>query len=451
MPEAPKPICFMIMPFGTKPTGVDDSSLPARINFDELWDKALEPAITKLGYLAVRADQDMGALIIQEMLERLTLADLVLADLTIPNGNVYYEVGVRHAAKQMGCVLTAADWARPLFDLNQMRQLRYPLSSEVVSELQAVAIRQVLEAGVPALAQADSPVFSLPGYPAVDLSRTLAFKSFVDELSAFQAEVRAVRHAARGERAGRVRALLEAVMGQERKRLEPMLPAVAVELLFLIRDYLGWKDTVEFVGRLPDDIRKTPVIREQYCLALSNSGEPLEAIGALEELVQLSGDSSERQGLLGGRYKRLYNQGPDPVDRKRYLQKAIQHYEQGMFLDLNDYYPSCNLPRLLRERGRQGDLERAQAVAQVVVAACERARRLQISDEWLNPTLLGAGFDAGDVVKARELLDLVEEEGPAAWKLDTTIADLERSAAQAQDEKTRQDLLEIIAKLRALL
>ena len=86
-----------------------------------------------------------------------------------------------------------------------------------------------------------------------------------------------------------------------------------------------------------------------------------------------------------------------------------------------------------------------------MVAACERARRLQISDEWLNPTLLGAGFDAGDVVKARELLDLVEEEGPAAWKLDTTIADLERSVAQAQDEKTRQDLREIIAKLRALL
>ena len=451
MPDAPKPICFMIMPFGTKPTGVDDSAIPARINFDELWYKALEPAITNLGYVAARADQDMGALIIQEMLERLTLADLVLADLTIPNGNVYYEVGVRHAAKQTGCVLTAAAWTRPLFDLSQMRQLRYPLSSEVVSDEQALAIRKVLEAGVPALAQSASPVFSLPGYPAVDPARTLAFKSFVEQLSAFQAEVRAARQAPRRERAGRVRALVEAVMGQEAQSRAPMLPAVAIELLLLVRDYLGWKDTVALVDRLPEGIRKLPVIREQYCLALSNTGEPLEAIGALEELVQLSGDSSERQGLLGGRYKRLYAQEQDPADRRRYLQKAIEHYEQGMFLDLNDYYPSCNLPRLLRERGRPGDLERAQAAAQVVVAACERARRLQNSDECLNPTLLGAAFDAGDVTKARELLALVEEEGPAAWKLDTTIADLERSTAQVQDQETRQALQQIIAALRVLL
>jgi hypothetical protein len=48
----------------------------------------------------VRADQDTGALIITQMVERLYFADLVLADMTIPNGNVYYEVGVRHAAKK---------------------------------------------------------------------------------------------------------------------------------------------------------------------------------------------------------------------------------------------------------------------------------------------------------------------------------------------------------------
>jgi hypothetical protein len=30
--------------------------------------------------------------------------------MTIPNGNVYYEVAVRHAARKQGCVLLAADW-----------------------------------------------------------------------------------------------------------------------------------------------------------------------------------------------------------------------------------------------------------------------------------------------------------------------------------------------------
>ncbi len=75
----------------------------------------------------MRADQDTGALIINQMLERLYFADLVLADMTIPNGNVYYEVGIRHAAKKTGCVLLAADWSKQLFDVAQMRTVRYPM------------------------------------------------------------------------------------------------------------------------------------------------------------------------------------------------------------------------------------------------------------------------------------------------------------------------------------
>ncbi|MER8777017.1 hypothetical protein [Mesorhizobium sp. M0977] len=35
----------------------------------------------------MQADQDVGILIITQMLERLYFAELVLADMTIPNGN----------------------------------------------------------------------------------------------------------------------------------------------------------------------------------------------------------------------------------------------------------------------------------------------------------------------------------------------------------------------------
>jgi hypothetical protein len=49
--------------------------------------------IKDVGYDPVRADQDVGALIITQMIERLYFADLVLAEMAIPNGNVYYEVG----------------------------------------------------------------------------------------------------------------------------------------------------------------------------------------------------------------------------------------------------------------------------------------------------------------------------------------------------------------------
>jgi hypothetical protein len=36
----PKPICFMIMPYGTKPTQADPSVGVANIDFNALWERA---------------------------------------------------------------------------------------------------------------------------------------------------------------------------------------------------------------------------------------------------------------------------------------------------------------------------------------------------------------------------------------------------------------------------
>ena len=78
-----KPICFMVMPFGKKPTNNNDPKAPGEINFDALWDRALRPMIEELGYEPIRADQDVGSLIVQEMIERLAYSDLVIAEMTI--------------------------------------------------------------------------------------------------------------------------------------------------------------------------------------------------------------------------------------------------------------------------------------------------------------------------------------------------------------------------------
>ncbi len=142
------------------------SNAPGEIDFNALWDRAFAPTIQALGYEPVRADQDTGALIITQMIERLYFADLVLADMTIPNGNVYYEVGVRHAAKDKGCVLLAADWSKPLFDVAQMRTIRYPLKEGTIEDATAQAVSDAIKASIDALSRGDSPVFqSIKGYP----------------------------------------------------------------------------------------------------------------------------------------------------------------------------------------------------------------------------------------------------------------------------------------------
>ncbi|HEY5891908.1 MAG TPA: TRAFs-binding domain-containing protein [Chthoniobacterales bacterium] len=438
----------MVMPFGTKETRAKASSAPVKINFDSLWEKALYPGLYDAGYQPVRADQELGALIIKEMLERLYFSDLVLADLTIPNGNVYYEIGIRHAARDRGCVLISADWAEPLFDLDQMRQIRYPLPEEDVSDATASSIRGILKQNVKKMAEGLGPMHqTLQGYPdKVDPSHASTVKDFLEQLSEFQAATRAVRHAPAENR----KALALALRDRTDDPDTPMVPSVALELLYLLRDYADGADTLGYIDRLPDSLRMLPVVREQRCLVQSMAGDHLDAIGALEELVRATGDSAERQGLIGGRYRRLY-QAADGVDKRRYLNQAIDHYARGMMLDLNNYFPSSNLPRLYRARGQSGDDDRARTAATIALAACERAKAQGSDDEWLRPTLLGMAFDAGDVNAASELRDQVLTESPARWKLKATLETIQISIAQTKDEAARNALQAIADDLNSLV
>jgi hypothetical protein len=440
-------VAFMVMPFGRKATGKPVESAPETVDFDELWHQVHKPVLIELGYQAVRADCDVGAFIVEEMIQRLAVADLVIADISLGNANVYYEVGVRHAAQERGCVLVAADWAEPVFDLRQMRRLQYPLSDGAISQDAALTARQVLLAALGPLAEGRSPVFAaVPGYPgAIDPAKVPAFQDMADTLWSFDAEVGAIRASSGGDRVRRTRQLL-ASYGDK-----PVIREAAVlELLRLVRDNLGWPDVAAYIDKLSDRLRRHPLVLEQRLLAQAKQGDPLGAVGALRELIKRLGPTPERQGLLGGRYKELMGQSQDKASRERYLELAIEAYEQGMILDLNDYYPASNLPRLYRLRGRPGDERKAVEAATITVAASQRSITLGMDDPWARQTLLGAAFDTGDVAGAARLLPAIRQDGAASWQLETTLKDLEVSLKLQRDPEVRTGLSDVLASLRDL-
>lgn len=439
----------MIMPYGRKGTQVEPSSeLPGEIDFNALWDKAFAPTIESLRYKPVRADQDMGALIITQMVERLYFADLVLADMTIPNANVYYEVGVRHAAKRTGCVLLAADWSKQLFDVAQMRTIRYPLKEGNVEDATAKAVSEAIKGPINALSRGDSPVFaSIKGYPSnPDPAAASTMKDVMAQTAALQGKIRAVRATPKGDRMAAAQALAQqSIDGRT-------APSDAIALIRLVKDCIDnkqdWAWLADFVKTLPTDIANIYEVRETFAFALANSGNVTEAIGKLEELLTLAGPSAERLGLLGGRYKRLFGDARDE-DKADLLDSAIDAYRRGMELDLNQYYCSSNLPRLYRQRKLNDDEVRADIAAKVVLAACERAEKLGLADEWLKQTLLGAAFDAHDFDKAEKLAAEIRSKPGERWKLKSTISDLELSTNQAEDKSTRDRLTAILEPLRA--
>lgn len=424
-----KPVCFVISPYGIKPTfAPTGSGAPAEIDFDKLWEDALRPALEKLDYEPIRADFDLGAMIIQEMIERLAISDLVIAEVSTPNANVYYEIGIRHAARDRGCVLVSADWAKPNFDIDQMRQIRYPLPARDVDPATAEKIQQILCEDIPKMASGRSPFHTaLPKFPDIEPRDAAVFKGRLEQLGQFQARVRKIRNDTDKERAKREVETLRAEL-----RGKQLQPGVALELMYLVRDVAGFGALLEFVDEeLSEELRGKALIKEQRALAQSmHTKDHRAAIADLQQLIEEYGPSAERYGLIGGRYKRIFEEAEksgDKRSRDQSLNQAIDYYERGMYCDLNQYFSACNLPNLYRSRNRKGDEDKAIAAAIVTEKACERARRMSSKDEWLKQTLLCAAFAAGDADAARELLEEIKLEGPREWNLKSTLPVLERS------------------------
>lgn len=433
-------ICFMVMPFGVKETHATTPDAPVRVDFDRVWNLLWKPLIIKLKYEPVRADADLCASLVREMIERLALSDLVLADVTLQNANVFYEVGVRHAAAEKGCVLVAADWSRQPFDTQSMRHAAFRLAGEAMTDAEAHDNVASLLPRVSQLAGSKTPCYELEGFPRLPMERTVAFRDALKRMNAWNGRVTALRELpAVPERAAGVHALVEEFQLSEEESL-----TVAFELLKLVRDTLDWTAMVAFFNQLPSSLKEVDAFREQYALAQANSGDIQDAIVALTQLIRSSGSTPEREGLLGGRYKRLWRKERNTNERAAgsYLDLAIKHYEIGRELDLNEYYCASNLPLLLKARGEAGDAETAVRVSTCVVAACERAINRGSRDDFLHPTLLVAAFHAGDLAKAKELAVLVKKR-PTLWIQKTTVDDLTDIVVQT-DPPLRDELAAIL-------
>jgi tetratricopeptide (TPR) repeat protein len=440
-----KKVAFVAMPFGIKPTGLLPDKGPAEVDFDALWDKAILPALSELKYLPIRADNQTGSVIIKDMLEQLVHADLVLADISIPNGNVYYEAGIRHAARETGCILIGADWAKPLFDLDQITQLRYPGPAAEPTDECYQKIRAVLVTGIPALCESKGPVFELTKIGAGQKRDARRLKEIFSEIFEFQNKLATARLRAADNEKAELRTLL-------RDDLLAQLPGYALrDLVPVVRDHLHWSELVNLIDALPEKVRHDdPYFNEQKAHALSKLGRFHEAVALIETIINTHGQTPERLGTLGGRYRELARNEANREKKRRYLGRAIDAYRQGMQLDLNQYYCAHKLLVALIERGRSTDKQEAKKCANAVRAAAERAVSLHSDDEWIESTLAALAFFERDVAEAQRRIDTILDHGWSNWKLVSLSLDLESLLSGVEDDE-KTSLEEILEELQASL
>lgn len=429
-PGGRPPLCFVVMPFGTKPDAEGRS-----VDFNAVYDVLLAPAIREAGLEPLRADQEVvGGLVHKPMFERLILADYAVADLTTANANVFYELGVRHAARPYSTVLVSADVKRAPFDVAPDRMLPYALD-DTGGLADPAGDGAALVAALQAARESttDSPVFQLIDdlpTPQIDRLKTDLFR----EEAAYSVKVKQRLADARDkgkDSAGALRAVQ-----RELGPLTDVEAGVLVDLLLSYRAAKAWRDMIAIVDAMPVVVARTVLVREQLGFALNRAGRSEDAARVLEQVIEDHGPSSETYGLLGRVHKDRWEaeRGESVLTAGGHLDAAIDAYRSGFEADWRDAYPGINAVTLMEIRD-PGDGEQ-RALLPVVRYANRRRIDGRGADYWDHATRLELGVIARDrdeaFTGARAALAAVRE----TWEPESTAYNLSliRRARAERDE-----------------
>ena len=106
-----KPKAFVIMPFDAE--------------FQPVYEDFIHPTLDNLGFEVSRADNLLNQdNILRDILSSIASADLLVADLTDSNSNVYYELGLAHALRKP-VILLGQDMEEIPFDIRPYRLVIY--------------------------------------------------------------------------------------------------------------------------------------------------------------------------------------------------------------------------------------------------------------------------------------------------------------------------------------
>jgi hypothetical protein len=449
-----RPLVFVAMPFGTKP----DGTRTVMIDFDAIYERAIKPALARFDVDAIRADEERsGGVIHLSMFERLLLAEVAVVDVTIDNANVFYELGVRHAARPGTTIITSGKDGGLPFDIAMLRAIPYRLTDGVLSPESAAAFTEALALRIgDAIVRsdaADSPLFQLiPGFPGIALPRDYqsTFRDRADELRRLRDRLEAARlldGAARTEAIASVDGDLGAIGVDD---LEP-----AIDVLAAYRDAGALDQLIALVERMPPGLRRAnATVNQLYAFALNrrNAGSDREhAISVLEALVEKESPSSETAGLMARVFKDRFaeTRSADPFLASGYLQQAIEWYRRGFLADPREYYPGVNLCTLLAIDGSDEALAELRSTLPAVVFAVGRLGGIASTDYWVVASgfeLAIAGNDWALATRALSRMRTLARTQP--WMLQSTANNLTllRDAAPASiDPKNLEGVLRSLA------
>ena len=392
---------FIVRPFGTK----------SGINFEDVQRQLIEPALKACEIEGGTTEPFLEAGNIRaDMFQQLLVADIVVADISIHNANVFYELGVRHALQpQKTFMIRAKSKKDPKdrgpeddvpFDLKTDRYLQYDSDSPGATvDTLIQALRQTIASENP-----DSPVFQmLPDLQAQERSRFLPVpQGFRDE----------VELASKAKQLGMLGVLAsearEFFWASEGLRL-------VARAQFDLKAHRLAKDTWEELYRLnPSEVEANQRLGTCYERIGDLDASDLALKRVLSNKRATSADRAEALSLMARNVKDRWRESWKGLAGETATTKALQSahlleayglYRQGFMEDLNSFYPGLNALSLL-------------------VLAVELAK--------LQPTVWESRFDT-DEDASRELGSLVMQRQALAGAVGSSL-----EAAKARMQQRQQ-------------
>jgi tetratricopeptide (TPR) repeat protein len=344
-----RPHAFVIMPFGKK-KGSDGSIY----DFNAIYNQLIKPSLESAGFEAFRADEETASGdILTDMFQELLLADLCIADMSIDNANVFYELGIRHALRKRGVVHIQAGRAYMPFDVFNVRTIPYHITSEGVPDPEflekdkAAISRVTLDTWASDSEAIHSPIFNLlDGLAEPDrrMLRTPLAKGFWSEYDEWRDRVSVAQ---RQKRLGDILLLTEEIRNPLIK--EEALGEAGRALKNMGRHELALSQYRKGLEVNPRNF----IFRREEAFCLNRLGRADEAIVRLESLLLDIPSESEVIAYLGRIYKEIWYDSWREISDKdlrlktafesyHWLIKAFETYLKGYRFDLNQTYPGVN-------------------------------------------------------------------------------------------------------------
>src|SRR5262245_42350546 len=403
------PLCFVLMPLGRK-----TASGGSVVDFDDVYDRLIAPAVREADLEPLRADKDATDSIIHKpMFERLIFCPYAVADLTLANANVGYELGVRQTVRPQSTVLLFAEGGRLPLDVQDLPTIQYKLDGaclavEHIETAKAAIVKFLHEARTEAK---DRPIFQILDYvpePIVDHTRTDVFREHIDYSDSLKSRLAEARKTG-----------VDAVRAVETqlRSLDDVESGVLVDLMLSYRAVEAYESMVAFIEKMPRPLAETAVVQEQLGFALNRLKKREQAESVLLRVIEQRGPSSETYALLGRVYKDQWEEARNAGDTGRahaLLEKGIDAYLKGFETDWRDALPGVNVVTLmeLREPPHPARI----AILPVVRYAVERKIAKGKRDYWDYATLLELAMIETNETQARAALQKARDFVRESWE-----------------------------------